>query len=539
VAAGISAWVLPWNLDHLGTSAGWEASWKRFGSFLRAFSTPDLSPDTLRLAARLAAETLAIAILGVGLGLVLAYPMAVAASSAVLGGGAPARGPSRALGYVVREGARLALDILRGIPDFAWALVLLTIFGPTAVTATLAIAVHVAGILGKIFSELWDSVPEGQVEVLRATGAGRLRVLLYGIQPMAGSGMLSFLLMRFECAVRNASVIGAVSGGGLGASIMQELGYDNKGRAVTFLVAALMLTVSADLLSNLLRGLVRRERSSSLRGAQRRRRLAGAAVVAAIGLSFFWVRQPIADLPAELGRMDLGYLRRHFGQLLRPDFSAGTLLEALQGMLVPLGLGVLATLFAYVAAACFAWLGSATFQIRSHAFMPERSSRVRRVWRLGLVLGARTLTAVLRGVPEVAWVWILALFFLTGIEAALGALLIHSAGVLARVFTETVDNIPYRRLEAVGAPGRASAFTHGALPMSRADWRSYALFQFESNVRTGVVLGIVGVGGLGHLFRRALAHRAMDRCATFLIALVLLTLVIDRLSRRIQSGPRC
>ena len=83
VAIGLSAWVLPWDLGHLATSAGWESSWRRLGSFLQAFSSPDFSPGTLRLAARLGAETLAIAILGVGLGLMLAYPMAIAASSAV------------------------------------------------------------------------------------------------------------------------------------------------------------------------------------------------------------------------------------------------------------------------------------------------------------------------------------------------------------------------------------------------------------------------------------------------------------------------
>ena len=69
----------------------------------------------------------------------------------------------------------------------------------------------------------------------------------------------------------------------------------------------------------------------------------------------------------------------------------------------------------------------------------------------------RAAAVVMRGVPEVAWVWMLALFFLTGVEAALGALLLHSAGVLARVFTETVDNVPYDRLERVGAPSRGAA----------------------------------------------------------------------------------
>ena len=145
----------------------------------------------------------------------------------------------------------------------------------------------------------------------------------------------------------------------------------------------------------------------------------------------------------------------------------------------------------------------------------------------------------MRGVPEVAWVWMLALFLLTGVEAALGALLLHSAGVLARVFTETVDNVPYDRLERVGAPSRGAAFLYGAVPLSRGDWRAYALFQLEANVRAGVVLGIVGVGGIGYLFRSSLANGAMGRASTFLLTIVLVTVAIDRLSRRLQRGVRC
>lgn len=539
IAAALSIVALPWDLSHLTTAEGWRSAWLRLGSFAEGFASPDLSSRTLWLAAELAAETLAIAALGVSLGLLLAYPLAVLASATALDDGADRSGWRAGLRIGIRELFRLVLDTLRGIPDFAWALVLLTIFGPNAITAVLAIAVHVAGILGKIFSELWDNVPRAHGEVLRSTGAGRLQVLLYGTQPLAGRGMMSFLLMRLECTVRNATVIGAVCGGGLGAAVLQEFGYDNKGRAVTFLAATLVLTLGADLASNALRRLLRREHSGSVRQARQRRRIAGLAIATALGLSLFKIREPLARLGEELRRLDLRYLREHYGQLLVPDFDTETLGDALHGIIVPVALGVLATLLACGLAVAMTWWGSASFQIHSQRFAPERRSAWLRTWRTLCVGATRAVAAVLRGIPEVIWVWVLALFFLTGVEAALGALVLHSAGLLARVYTETVDNLSYRRLEHVGLPSRGTTFIYGALPLSRADWRTYALFQFESNVRTGVVLGIVGVGGIGHLFRSALAHGAMGRAATFLLAIVLLTVVIDRISRRIQRGPRC
>ena len=206
---------------------------------------------------------------------------------------------------------------------------------------------------------------------------------------------------------------------------------------------------------------------------------------------------------------------------------------------MPLALAVLATTAACALAACMAWSGSTTFQLHSHRFLPEQAGTWRRLRRGALVGVTRLGAAVLRGVPEVAWVWMLSLIFRTGVEAAVGAMLLHSAGVLARVFTETVDNVPYQQLERTGAPRRSAAFVYGALPRSRAEWRSYALFQFESNVRAGVVLGIVGVGGIGYLFNSSIDARRMGEASTFLLTIVLLTVAIDRISRRLQRGPRC
>lgn len=539
VAALAAILTLPWDLSHLSTSQGRDAAWSRVDSFREGFASPDVTAGTLAVAFDLALETLAIAILGVLLGALLAYPLALVASRAVLNDGTRRSGLSRLLPTFVREAFRGLLDALRGIPDFAWALVLLTIFGPTAITAILAIAIHVAGILGKIASELWDGVPESHGDVLRGTGATRLAAHFYGTQPLAGRNMLSFLLMRFECTVRNASVIGAVCGGGLGARVLQELGYDNKAKAVTFLAATLALTVTADLASNVLRGLLRRERAPEANQARTRRRVAGIVVAALVVASLAWIREPLGNLGAELARLDSTFLVEHYGELLRPDLSLDVLAEALGGMLVPVALGILSTLAAVVLAIVFAYFGSASLQLHSDAFAPEHRPTWLRVLRSLLVGTTRLVTAILRGVPEVAWVWILALFFLTGIEAALCAMILHSAGILARVFTEAVDDIPYARLEHVGTPSRPALFTYGAMQLARTEWKSYALFQFESNVRIGVVLGIIGAGGIGHLFRRALAHGALDRAATFLIGIVLLTTVIDRISRRIQRGPRC
>ena len=113
------------------------------------------------------------------------------------------------------------------------------------------------------------------------------------------------------------------------------------------------------------------------------------------------------------------------------------------------------------------------------------------------MIAARGLGLLGRGVPEVAWVLILGAFFRQGLLAGVFAVTLHSAGVLLRVFVETIDNIPHRRLEHVSGACRAQIFLHGAVPTAWPDWKTYAFFQFEVNLRMGVVLGMVGAGGLG------------------------------------------
>ncbi|MBZ0153845.1 MAG: ABC transporter permease, partial [Planctomycetes bacterium] len=85
-----------------------------------------------------------------------------------------------------------------------------------------------------------------------------------------------------------------------------------------------------------------------------------------------------------------------------------------------------------------------------------------------------------------------------------------------------------------GAPTRGAMFLFAAVPRALADWRTYTFFQFEVNVRLGVALGLVGAGGLGDRFDSNLKFRQFDTASTYLWAMVLLTVAIDRASRWLQ-----
>jgi phosphonate transport system permease protein len=388
-------------------------------------------------------------------------------------------------------------------------------------------------------------VPAGRYEALRSTGAGRTAVLLYGLQPLAARSLVSFVLMRAECAVRNASVIGVVGGGGLGAGLWDAHDASNWSLVATMLLAMLAVTAATDIAANLLRHQLRVDPNhprsharTDVRSTNRRRALGVGAVAVALAASLWQIRAPIASTMDQLTRLDWEFIGDYTTGLLFPDLSGETLLSAVRLCVVPLAIAILATAAGTIGATALSYPASHAFQVEAVRFTGERLPALHRALRWASVVGARGLGLVLRGVPEVAWVIVLAVFFRQGITPCVLAVALHSTGVLVRVFAETVDNVPYRRLEPIAA-GRAQTFLYGAVPIAWPDWRSYATFQFEVNVRIGVVLGTVGAGGLGDRFKTNLDFRQYPRASTFLWTMVLLTIAIDRLSRRLKPASAC
>ncbi len=544
LVAGLAvlAWFLvDYDLSVLLDPVERERAWQRVGAFLSGFGAPELSGDYLRRCADLTYTTLAMAIAGTMLGIAGGFVLAALASTNVLV--AEARGLHRGLLRAVVELARLVQDVLRGVPDFAWALLLVPTFGlgTNSGAGVLALALNVTGILARVYSELFDAVPARSLEPLRAAGASRLQSWLFGILPQARPGLLSFTLLRWECAVRNASVLGIVGAGGLGSELQLRIEYGEGGKVLTVLFFLLALTAGSDLLSQFVRERVHHEEAPAARrqlpwsiARQRRRQL---GLLAALVVLFGWAAGE--TLPASLGRApnmtELGDRLQAtadlFGGLLQPDLSL--LPHALASAVVPLSMAWLGTLFAAVLAGLFAFFGSQTLMRAAATFTGERVRAPARIAGRLAWGGTKALAILLRAVPDLVWAMLLMNFLRQGPLPGMLAILLHTLGLLLRLYAENVDATPLRRLEVVHATAgtRARTYLWGVVPASLGEWTTQAFLQFEANVRTGVVLGFVGAGGLGLQFQWNLGMFRLDRAAAYLIVMILLAVVLDRISR--------
>jgi len=154
-------------------------------------------------------ETIGMGVWGTLLAVVVAAPLSILAS----GNLCPV--------WIVQPTRRL-LDAMRAINEIVFALVFVVAVGLGPFAGVLAIFVHTAGILGKLFSEAIENIDVGQIEGVRATGASKFQEILFGVVPQVIPLWISYVLYRFESNVRSATVLGIVGAGGIGVSLYQS-----------------------------------------------------------------------------------------------------------------------------------------------------------------------------------------------------------------------------------------------------------------------------------------------------------------------------
>lgn len=222
------------------------------GSFVGSFLPPDLSPDFLRLVAEATLQTLAMATAGVFLAALLAFPAALVASRALsISRIGPGRG--RWLGEAVRLPVRWLLVVLRSIPEIVWALLFVRAVGLGPAAGVLAIAINYAGMLGKVYFEIFESGDTRPARAILEAGGGRLAAFGYGIFPVALPELASYSVYRWECAVRASVVMGFVGAGGLGQQMDLSMKMLAGGEVATILVVFFLLVLLADAVSAVLR----------------------------------------------------------------------------------------------------------------------------------------------------------------------------------------------------------------------------------------------------------------------------------------------
>ncbi len=156
----------------------------------------------------------------------------------------------------IRFAARRMFDFFRGVDALIWTIVLARAFGPGPLTGALAILITDTGSFGKMFSEALENVDGKQIEGIQSTGAKPLQRYRFGVIPQITPVLLSQVLYFLESNTRSATIIGAITGGGIGLLLTQAIITQKDWEEVSYYIVLIILMV---MLMDWFSGLLRRK----------------------------------------------------------------------------------------------------------------------------------------------------------------------------------------------------------------------------------------------------------------------------------------
>ncbi len=148
---------------------------------------------------------------------------------------------------------RTIFNALRSIESLIMVIVFVVWVGIGPFAGVLALGVHTIAGLAKLFSEQVESILEGPVEAIKATGANRIQTIVYGVIPQIIPPYISYTMYRWDINVRMSTIIGFAGGGGIGFLLIQNINLLNYRAASVQMIAIALVVASMDYLSSKMR----------------------------------------------------------------------------------------------------------------------------------------------------------------------------------------------------------------------------------------------------------------------------------------------
>ena len=542
VLAGLFVLVICWKVDDVRLNTLLQpATLAALWTFLRGLFPPELSADFLRIVFRAIASTLAIAIAGTILSVLIAIPLGMLATPILWQRGILSAAENRNVSSILRWwGSRAIfafLGFLRAIPDLVWGLLFVTAVGLGPLAGTLALAVAYIGVLGRVYAYVFADVDPRPLEALQATGATRAQIFLRGIWPQAVPSVLAYTLYSFECCVRAASILGFVGAGGIGYEISLSMRLFEYRQVMTLILAFILLLATTDFVSRRLRARLQpnaedfRKRWRENTAPDRRNRrfalhaIGYAVLLAIVGASFY-----LAGFTPE--HFSEGNLLRNMLRFCRgmfpPDFAKEFVLSLGPLLIQTLAISILGTLLGIVIGAILAIPATSTL-VLVRPDSPGAQSRAERGVRWSVFWAARLLLNLLRSIPDLVWVLICIVVVGIGPFAGTLAIGVHTAGVLGKLYAETLEEVPQQPVEALRALGAGpiQLLAWAIWPQAKRMLAGYTVLRWETNLRISAILGLVGGGGLGQAIYNNVQLGFYSRLATLLIVIYVLVIASD------------
>ncbi|MBB6733147.1 phosphonate ABC transporter, permease protein PhnE [Cohnella zeiphila] len=239
----IVAFLFVWSLWVVNLKDMNQSGFKMALNILKGIVHPDL--DLLLSVSKqsvlyLLLETVAIAFLGTIVGAVLSIPLAFLAASNIV---------PKPVAWLTR----LLLILIRTIPALVYGLMFIRVSGMGAFAGVLTVALTSIGMLAKLYVDAIEELDTRVLESMTSIGCTTFEKIRYGIFPQLLSIFMSVTIYRFDMNMREASILGLVGAGGIGAPLIFAMNSYKWNQVGSLLIGLVVLILIIELISNKLR----------------------------------------------------------------------------------------------------------------------------------------------------------------------------------------------------------------------------------------------------------------------------------------------
>lgn len=186
-------------------------------------------------------ETFAIAVVGTFIAAIICIPLAFLGANNMV--------KLRPVSGV----SKFILSVIRVFPEIVMALIFIKAVGPGSFSGVLALGIHSVGMLGKLLAEDIEGLDFSAVESLKASGANKIKTLVFAVIPQIRPAFLSLILYRFELNLRSASILGLIGAGGIGTPLIFAIQTRSWDRVGIILIGLVLMVAIVDLISGSIR----------------------------------------------------------------------------------------------------------------------------------------------------------------------------------------------------------------------------------------------------------------------------------------------
>ena len=145
-----------------------------------------------------------------------------------------------------------------------------------------------------------------------------------------------------------------------------------------------------------------------------------------------------------------------------------------------------------------------------------------------------------RAIPELVWAMMIIFILKPGILPGAIALALHNFGILGKLCAEVIEDLdgrPIRNLALNGA-SKGQMLIYGVLPLAMPRFITYILYRWEVIMRTTIVVGFVGAGGLGQQFKMSLSFFHYTDITLLLFCYCVLVFISDFVSEAARKTSK-